>query len=103
MRVKDPVCGMQVAPEISAGKSEYKGSTYYFCSVADKETFDKNPEKYIPQVNLRQSKLLFMHILTQIDILNKSLNSGILALGWTTVSSLNRLDRKEQNNGIPKH
>jgi P-type Cu+ transporter len=50
---KDPVCGMEVTVETAASKSEYKGHTYYFCSVADKETFDKNPEKYIPQANPR--------------------------------------------------
>ncbi len=46
---KDPVCGMELTPETAAATSEYQGSTYYFCSTADKETFDKNPEKYIPQ------------------------------------------------------
>lgn len=46
---KDPVCGMEVTAESAAGKSEYKGKTYYFCSTADKETFDKNPEKYVRQ------------------------------------------------------
>ncbi|MDO8794929.1 MAG: YHS domain-containing protein [Vicinamibacterales bacterium] len=44
---KDPVCGMQVSEQQSAaGKSEYHGKTYYFCSPACKSTFDKNPEKY---------------------------------------------------------
>lgn len=46
---RDPVCGMEVTPQTAAGKSEYKGKTYYFCSVADKQTFDKNPEKYVMQ------------------------------------------------------
>jgi P-type Cu+ transporter len=46
---KDPVCGMEVTPETAAGKSEYQGRTYYFCSIADKETFDKKPEKYVMQ------------------------------------------------------
>lgn len=45
----DPVCGMEVTTWTAAGKSEYQGKTYYFCSVLDKETFDKNPEKYILQ------------------------------------------------------
>ena len=43
----DPVCGMQVTDYTAAGQSTYKGQIYYFCSLADKETFDKNPEKYI--------------------------------------------------------
>ena len=46
---KDPVCGMEVTPETAAGKSEYQGRTYYFCSTGDKEAFDKKPEKYVMQ------------------------------------------------------
>lgn len=44
---KDPVCGMDVDPKTAAGKSEYKGQTYYFCSKGCKVDFDKNPEKFI--------------------------------------------------------
>ena len=46
---KDPVCDMDVTPETAAATSEYQGRTYYFCSTADKETFDQNPEKYATQ------------------------------------------------------
>ncbi len=42
--VKDPVCGMDVDPAKAAGKSEYKGKTYYFCSDHCKKQFDANPE-----------------------------------------------------------
>jgi len=44
---KDPVCGMDVDPETAAGKSEYKGKTYYFCAPGCKKSFDANPEKYL--------------------------------------------------------
>jgi YHS domain-containing protein len=44
---KDPVCGMQVDEARAAGKSEYEGKTYYFCSPGCKAAFDKNPAKYI--------------------------------------------------------
>ncbi|MBM4425577.1 MAG: YHS domain-containing protein [Chloroflexi bacterium] len=27
--------------------SEYKGQTYYFCSLGCKKAFDKEPEKYV--------------------------------------------------------
>lgn len=47
--VKDPVCGMEVDPKTAAGKSEYKGQTFYFCSAGCKQAFDKAPEKYIGQ------------------------------------------------------
>ena len=43
---KDPVCGMDVDSKSAAGKSEYKGETYYFCSPGCKASFDKDPEKY---------------------------------------------------------
>ena len=45
--VKDTVCGMDVDPKTAAGKSDYKGQTYYFCSNGCKKAFDKEPEKYI--------------------------------------------------------
>jgi len=44
---KDLVCDMDVTPESAAGKSEYKGQTYYFCSLGCKKSFDENPEKYL--------------------------------------------------------
>ena len=44
---KDPVCDMDVTPETAAGKSEYKGESYYFCSPGCKRSFDKDPEKYL--------------------------------------------------------
>jgi len=43
----DPVCGMQVTRDTAGGQSTYQGEIYYFCSMADKEEFDKNPEKYV--------------------------------------------------------
>ena len=44
---KDVVCGMEVDEKTAAGKSEYKGQTYYFCSTGCKKAFDKEPKKYI--------------------------------------------------------
>ena len=43
---KDVVCGMTVDPKTAAGKSEYNGQTYYFCSKGCKAAFDKDPQKY---------------------------------------------------------
>ena len=42
----DPVCGMQIEESEAAGKSEYKGRTYYFCSGVCKTDFDDEPERY---------------------------------------------------------
>ena len=44
--VRDPVCGMQIDEKKAAGKSEYKGRIYYFCSPGCKASFDKEPQKY---------------------------------------------------------
>lgn len=42
----DHVCGMFVDPQ-AAVSSHYKWQTYYFCSAACKENFDKEPLKYL--------------------------------------------------------
>jgi YHS domain-containing protein len=44
---KDPVCGMNVEESKAAATSIYKGQTYYFCAKVCKESFDKDPEKYL--------------------------------------------------------
>ena len=46
---KDPVCGMDVSPQSAASTSEYKGQMYYFCSPDCKESFDKEPDRYVKQ------------------------------------------------------
>jgi len=43
---KDPVCGMMVDEKKAKLKSDYKGTTYYFCAPSCKATFDKDPIKY---------------------------------------------------------
>ena len=47
--VTDPVCKMQIDENKAAGKSEYKGKTYYFCAPACKRKFDENPDRYAGQ------------------------------------------------------
>lgn len=44
--VKDPICGMTVDPASAAGKSEFHGSTFHFCSSRCKAKFDNAPERY---------------------------------------------------------
>lgn len=43
---KDPVCGMMVDEKKAAGKSEYQGKTYYFCSDQCMRRFQSDPAKY---------------------------------------------------------
>jgi len=39
----DPVCHMDIDPATAAGKSEYEGTVYYFCSRGCKLDFDEDP------------------------------------------------------------
>lgn len=43
----DPVCGMTVVKATAKATFDYKGTTYYFCSLGCKEAFAKEPEKYL--------------------------------------------------------
>lgn len=45
-KVFDPVCGMEINKN-TAVTSEYKGTTYYFCSNTCKATFEKEPNKFV--------------------------------------------------------
>ncbi len=40
----DPICGMTVDPAKAAGRYDYKGTTYYFCSASCLERFRSDPE-----------------------------------------------------------
>ncbi|HEV2035887.1 MAG TPA: permease [Candidatus Dormibacteraeota bacterium] len=46
-QVQDPVCGMTVDPDKTDYSSDHDGDTYYFCSGGCKESFDKDPGKYV--------------------------------------------------------
>ncbi|MBW3613481.1 MAG: YHS domain-containing protein [Chloroflexi bacterium] len=46
---KDPVCGMEVNPEVASAQglsSEHDGQTYYFCGKGCKLDFDEDPGKF---------------------------------------------------------
>jgi len=45
--VKDPVCGMEIDPETAAGKEDYQGKTYYFCSTVCHQAFKAEPQKFV--------------------------------------------------------
>lgn len=49
---KDICCGMEVDEKKAPAKSEYNGKTYYFCSMACKKGFDKNPGKYVKEPDM---------------------------------------------------
>lgn len=43
----DPVCKMEVDEATAPARSEYKGTTYYFCAPGCKKDFDADPEEYL--------------------------------------------------------
>jgi len=44
----DPICQMEVDTDNpTGGKSQYGGTTYYFCAPGCKRTFDQDPERYL--------------------------------------------------------
>src|SRR5271157_3476008 len=46
-KVRDPVCRMEIDPAVAAGRSEFAGTTYSFCSVSCKQKFDGDPGRYL--------------------------------------------------------
>jgi Cu+-exporting ATPase len=44
--VRDPVCGMDIAPASAAASEEYEGTTYYFCSSGCHDRFKADSEQY---------------------------------------------------------
>ncbi|HET9533335.1 MAG TPA: YHS domain-containing protein [Blastocatellia bacterium] len=45
----DPVCGMQVDEKNAAGRSNFQGQEYLFCSQGCKNKFDQNPQQFASQ------------------------------------------------------
>ena len=46
----DPVCGMEVNPEIARAQglaSDHEGQTYLFCGKGCKLDFDENPARFL--------------------------------------------------------
>lgn len=44
---QDPVCNMEIDEQSAAGRSQYEGQTYYFCTESCKDEFDRNPQLYV--------------------------------------------------------
>jgi xanthine dehydrogenase accessory factor len=44
---KDPICGMTVNIGTAKYQSEFDGKAFYFCCGGCKQTFDKQPDKYV--------------------------------------------------------
>lgn len=47
LKVKDPVCGMEVSKNVTRFTFEYEGNNYYFCSANCHQMFKNKPEGYV--------------------------------------------------------
>jgi YHS domain-containing protein len=45
--VVDPVCGMTVVPGPKGIITTTDGETYYFCAEGCRQSFEKNPQKFL--------------------------------------------------------
>ena len=46
MKVKDPICGMEIESEKAFAQREHAGKTFYFDSQDCVDRFDADPHKY---------------------------------------------------------
>ena len=54
---KDPVCAMEVNDQTAKWTSTYVGKRYSFCSAGCKESFDKDPDRYLLESDLLGRKI----------------------------------------------
>lgn len=54
---KDPVCAMEVDDQTAKWTSTYKRKRYSFCSAGCKESFDKDPDRYLLESDLLGRKI----------------------------------------------
>ncbi len=47
VEAKDPICGMMVDTSKAKYKSQYQGKWIYFCCAGCKDTFERQPDKYL--------------------------------------------------------
>jgi Cu+-exporting ATPase len=52
---QDPVCGMTVDPLRAAGKADFNGQAFYFCSEGCEHRFKADPKRYLSSVNAPSS------------------------------------------------
>ena len=47
VKVRDPVCGTEIAPDKAAARLDHEGTTYYFCSTKCHDRFVAEPGRYV--------------------------------------------------------
>lgn len=49
---KDPICGMSVDTVSAKYRSEYSGHAYFFCCAGCKQSFEREPERYVATMRI---------------------------------------------------
>lgn len=98
----DPVCGMSVDPARAAAHTERNGISVYFCSLACKERFDADPERFTKMsktdANISSSvkpdtqALPTHHLQTESDDTGESVDLPIT--GMTCAACARRIERR---------
>jgi YHS domain-containing protein len=52
----DPVCKSEVNPMSAEAQAEYDGVVFYFCSQTCKEQFEREPLRYLDDVDLAEMR-----------------------------------------------
>ena len=50
-QTKDPVCGMELDTATAPYNADYRGHTYSFCSESCQQSFQAEPERYLPRAD----------------------------------------------------
>jgi len=77
----DPVCGMTVVKANAKATYDYKGTTYYFCNVGCKESFAKDPEKYIQAMAKGEKPAGQMGMMRQPGMAGRPMTMGRMGMG----------------------
>lgn len=80
-KVVDPVCGMTVVKANAKATYDYKGTTYYFCNVGCKESFAKDPEKYIQAMAKGEKPAGQMGMMRQPGMAGRPMTMGRMGMG----------------------
>ncbi len=97
------------APEKVVAFSEYQGATHYFCSKKCKETFDSDPEAYLPPVLPRPApNFTLLNLAGEKVSLENFRGKAVLLDFWATwctpcvkiMPKLNDIHTKWNNSGL---
>jgi len=77
----DPVCGMTVVKANAKATYDYKGTTYYFCNVGCKESFAKDPEKYVQAMAKGEKPAGQMGMMRQPGMAGRPMTMGRMGMG----------------------